>query len=102
MNCINYTILSHSVSVSGAFPYEGVQDSILLHKLKNGLRLDRPRICTTQLYNLMKDCWLEDPDKRPTFQKIKHQLDMKKRQVYVNFDVLNPCYVFPPTKNGGK
>lgn len=70
---------------------------MILDSLKSGLRLERPEICTTELYDLMLKCWLENPTDRPTFQDIKDQLDMKKRKIYVDFDVLNPSYVFPPT-----
>lgn len=69
---------------------------MVLHNLKCGARLKMPEICTTDLYKLMLKCWMENPVERPTFQEIKDQLDMKKRKIYVDFDILNPSYVFPP------
>lgn len=89
-------IVINLFSFLGAFPYDTVKDSVLLQSLRSGMRLNRPKICTTQLYNLMRECWLENPEERPTFQEIKEQLNTAKRQIYVNFNVLNPCYVFPP------
>lgn len=71
---------------------------MILTSLKSGVRLERPQICTTELYTLMTKCWSELPAERPTFQEIKDLLDVNKRKVYVEFDFLKPTYVFPPTE----
>lgn len=42
----------------------------LIHK---GERLPKPSICPDNIYDLMKNCWNESPELRPSFEMIfKH------------------------------
>lgn len=84
---------------SGAFPYEHVHDFNVLPELRKGTRLERPKICTDELYVLMLRCWSENPDDRPSFNDLAEQLDVSKRKVYIDFAQLSPKYIFPPTRN---
>lgn len=72
---------------------------MLLYYLQNGKRLSRPEICTDDLYCLMLRCWSRDKSLRPSFAELVELLDVKKRRVYVDFNQLNPMYVFPPASN---
>ena len=36
-------------------------------RMKNGERLPKPENCRLELYQLMRDCWLENEDMRPYF-----------------------------------
>ncbi|KAJ8931027.1 hypothetical protein NQ314_016120 [Rhamnusium bicolor] len=64
-----------------------------------GKRLDRPKICTDDLYALMLRCWSENPAERPSFARLVELLDVKRQKIYVEFNQLSPKYVFPPTRN---
>lgn len=68
---------------------------MVLFSLLKGERLERPEICTDELYNLMIRCWSLDPRLRPTFVELVEILESKGKKVYVDFAQLNPCYVFP-------
>ncbi|XP_044271416.1 mast/stem cell growth factor receptor Kit-like isoform X2 [Tribolium madens] len=93
----SFGVVLWEIGTLGAFPYENVQDSMIQHFLQMGRRLERPEICTDELYSLMKQCWATDPNQRPTFQELVSALDVKAKKVYVNFKQLNPYYVFPPS-----
>lgn len=71
-----------------------------MRHLIDGHRLQRPEICTEQLYELMRQCWSENANDRPFFaeivQKLEHDND-DSAHLYVNFDDIAPNYVFPPT-----
>ncbi|XP_063921755.1 receptor-type tyrosine-protein kinase FLT3-like isoform X3 [Zophobas morio] len=93
----SFGVVLWEIGTLGAFPYESVPDSFIQQFLQLGRRLERPEICTDELYALMRLCWATDPGHRPTFQELVEALDVKKRKIYVNFDQLNPTYVFPPS-----
>lgn len=46
----------------------------LLKLLRSGVRLQMPRLCTPQVYEIMEDCWLADPELRPTFAQLLNRL----------------------------
>jgi len=57
-------------------PYPKMKSSIVVQKvLKEGLRPTIPKKCPESVSKLMRDCWNEDPEKRPTFQEIIHELE---------------------------
>ncbi|CAL8100404.1 unnamed protein product [Orchesella dallaii] len=53
-------------------PYPGVTWSpAFVEHLHNGLRLHKPNYSTSQIYNLMLECWSLEPSQRPTFTELK-------------------------------
>ena len=42
--------------------------------VKSGHRLDCPSGCPESMWNIMSSCWLEDQQKRPTFDQIVKQI----------------------------
>ncbi|CAH1108431.1 unnamed protein product [Psylliodes chrysocephalus] len=91
----SFGVVLWEIGTLGALPYQKTPNSLVLYNLKMGKRLERPRICTDELYTLMLNCWNETPGKRPTFCGIVQQLDCQKKKVYLDFSVLNPTYIFP-------
>ncbi|BES92162.1 proto-oncogene tyrosine-protein kinase receptor Ret-like [Nesidiocoris tenuis] len=84
----------------GASPYPGVTLQNLYHLLKNGYRMQRPANCSKELYEVMRKCWYEDPDERPTFASLVDQFGrmLEKGMDYVNFSIQmisNPAYFNP-------
>ncbi|XP_018571411.1 fibroblast growth factor receptor 3 [Anoplophora glabripennis] len=92
----SFGVLLWEIGTLGAFPYENIPNDLILQALKSGARLSRPEICTDDLYTLMRRCWIENPKDRPTFADIVEDFNAKKH-VYVDFNRVNPNYVFPPT-----
>ena len=43
-------------------------------RLKKGERLPQPKNCLPELYQLMLDCWKENPDNRPEFSECVSRL----------------------------
>lgn len=64
-------------------------------RLKEGYRLQRPIICTDELYELMLRCWNADADERPTFAEIAVMLEKTMTSAYVDFGKVDKNYVFP-------
>ncbi|CAG7830411.1 unnamed protein product [Allacma fusca] len=56
----------------GDSPFAGLLwTSDFAEKLIDGLRLQKPKHATTELYQIMMDCWQLDPHHRPDFEDLK-------------------------------
>ena len=56
-------------------PYPGVQaDESFARKLESGYRMSKPPFSTDDLYKVMKDCWLSEPELRPTFNELAEKM----------------------------
>lgn len=56
-------------------PYPGVQaDESFARKLESGFRMSKPSFSTDDLYKVMKDCWLAEPELRPTFNELAEKM----------------------------
>lgn len=80
----------------GAVPYTKVDNKFILTYLKSGRRLKRPEICTDELFEIMKRCWCQNPDERPSFSELVNLLDHRNKRIYVKFTTIASNYVFPP------
>ncbi|PAV56110.1 hypothetical protein WR25_24070 isoform E [Diploscapter pachys] len=58
----------------GEVPYKDVMSLDLQNHLKDGNRLEKPDLCSDQLYGLMLKCWSLEPGDRLTFEEIKSEL----------------------------
>jgi hypothetical protein len=58
----------------GAVPYEGKDLQGVREFLDQGNRLPRPEYCPHELYYVMLDCWDEQMDQRPDFDKLKTKI----------------------------
>ena len=68
-------MLLWEVFTLGGSPYPGVKTQDLLRLLRQGERLDHPQFASLELYRLMRDCWEEFPQRRPTFRQLVEDLD---------------------------
>ncbi|VDK41767.1 unnamed protein product [Anisakis simplex] len=66
-----YGILLWEIFSLGRVPYPEVSNDDLITYLQDGNRMEQPRFATTEIYNLMRQCWLPDPSSRPTFDECK-------------------------------
>lgn len=85
--------------ITGAVPYQEIKDNqLVLHYLRSGRRLQRPEICTHELFQIMQRCWRRNPQERPSFDELVHQLSNNNRRIYVAFARISSNYVFPPAR----
>nr|XP_029729484.1 fibroblast growth factor receptor 3-like [Aedes albopictus] len=93
-----FGIVLWEIGTLGGYPYPTVSNHELLEFLHNGNRLDRPENCSTELYDLMLHCWMAETDDRPSFDEIFKSLNPHRR-IYIDFNEIEPTYVFPPTSD---
>ncbi|KAI9583703.1 hypothetical protein GQX74_005451 [Glossina fuscipes] len=71
----SYGILLYEIVTLGSAPYPAVTTSRLLNFLKAGHRMEKPKHCTQEIYDLMYSCWHELASQRPSFAEIIKTLD---------------------------
>nr|XP_027200056.1 tyrosine-protein kinase ITK/TSK-like isoform X2 [Dermatophagoides pteronyssinus] len=78
-----YGILTWEVFSLGKLPYGKLTNAEVVEKIREGYRLDKPKQwCPLEILQIMKMCWHEIPEKRPSFQKIEQfLLRLKERDL---------------------
>ena len=71
----SFGIVIYEVLTYGRFPYPGMTNEQVLEALQQGYRMPRPVGCPDKLYDIMTDCWRENPAYRPTFGTLEWQLE---------------------------
>uniref|UniRef100_A0A3B4UMX2 receptor protein-tyrosine kinase n=1 Tax=Seriola dumerili TaxID=41447 RepID=A0A3B4UMX2_SERDU len=84
INCFSPLLVC--VCVSGGTPYCGMTCAELYEKLPQGYRMEKPKNCDNEVYELMKQCWRDRTYERPPFSQISVQLNrmQEARKAYVN------------------
>ncbi|NWT12561.1 KSYK kinase, partial [Vireo altiloquus] len=62
----------------GQKPYRGMKGAEVALMIERGERMERPEVCPTEVYSLMKLCWTYNVDDRPGFVAV----EMKLRNYY--------------------
>lgn len=71
----SFGILLWELCTMGGIPYPGISNRDLYSNLKTGYRMNKPDICSDELYELMLDCWKEDPNERPSFDQLLSRME---------------------------
>ena len=70
----SFGVLLTELVTYGQQPYPGITNSEVIAKLQMGYRTPRPQGCPDHLYEIMLDCWREDPTERPIFETLEWRL----------------------------
>ena len=71
----SFGILLYEVITFGHPPYPGMSSAEAVLQLQKGYRMPPPPGCLDKVYNIMLDCWREEPTSRPTFETLRRQLE---------------------------
>ncbi|XP_068095530.1 tyrosine-protein kinase receptor Tie-1 isoform X2 [Hyperolius riggenbachi] len=82
----SFGVLLWEIVSLGGTPYCGMTCAELYEKLPQAYRMEKPRNCDDEVYDLMRQCWRDRPYERPTFSQISLQLIrmLEARKAYVN------------------
>ncbi|NXG21710.1 TIE1 kinase, partial [Grallaria varia] len=82
----SFGVLLWEIVSLGGTPYCGMTCAELYEKLPQGYRMEKPRNCDDEVYELMRQCWRDRPYERPPFAQISMQLIrmLEARKAYVN------------------
>lgn len=71
----SFGVLLMEIATFGATPYPGMTNIEVVQQVQQGYRMPQPKTCPHLLYNIMLECWANDPNSRPTFQTLHWKLD---------------------------
>ncbi|KAG2461125.1 LCK kinase, partial [Polypterus senegalus] len=71
----SFGILLTEIVTYGRIPYPGMTNPEVIQNLERGYRMPIPENCPEELYDIMKRCWKELPEDRPTFEYLKSVLE---------------------------
>ncbi|XP_062308610.1 tyrosine-protein kinase receptor Tie-1 isoform X1 [Osmerus eperlanus] len=82
----SFGVLLWEIVSLGGTPYCGMTCAELYEKLPQGYRMEQPRNCDDEVYEMMRQCWRDRPYERPPFSQISVQLNrmQEARKAYVN------------------
>uniref|UniRef100_G1LGZ2 Tyrosine-protein kinase receptor n=1 Tax=Ailuropoda melanoleuca TaxID=9646 RepID=G1LGZ2_AILME len=84
----SFGILIWEILTLGHQPYPTHSNLDVLNYVQTGGRLEPPRNCPDDLWNLLTQCWAQEPDQRPTFHKIQDQLELFRN---VSLNSISQC-----------
>lgn len=67
----SFGILLFEIITLGGAPYPDVEPPHVIDYLQSGQRMEKPDNCSDDLYSIMRECWDDLPDNRPTFSKLQ-------------------------------
>ncbi|XP_030820410.1 tyrosine-protein kinase Lck isoform X3 [Camarhynchus parvulus] len=71
----SFGILLTEIITYGRIPYPGMTNPEVIQNLERGYRMPQPEQCPPELYELMRQCWKESPEERPTFDFLRSVLE---------------------------
>ncbi|XP_078279593.1 proto-oncogene tyrosine-protein kinase LCK-like [Rhinoraja longicauda] len=71
----SFGILLTEIVTYGRIPYPGMSNPEVIQCLERGYRMPQPDDCTPELYMVMKECWSDKPEDRPTFEYLQSVLE---------------------------
>ncbi|XP_061198894.1 tyrosine-protein kinase Lyn isoform X3 [Neopsephotus bourkii] len=70
----SFGILLYEIITYGKIPYPGMSNSDVMVALQRGYRMPRMENCPAELYDIMKTCWKDKAEERPTFDYLQSVL----------------------------
>ena len=83
-----YGVLMWEVFSLGKMPYGRLSNAQVVQIIRDGSRLERPKACPTAVYGLMKLCWSESPEDRPSFARLKLELKLPLRTMRAQIGII--------------
>eukprot|EP00914_Ancora_sagittata_P013128 GHVO01025579.1.p1 GENE.GHVO01025579.1~~GHVO01025579.1.p1 ORF type:complete len:699 (+),score=42.80 GHVO01025579.1:45-2141(+) len=93
----SYGVLLWEIFTLGGSPYPSVPVEKLFDLLLHGHRMEPPPYSTSDMYNIMLQCWRQTPEERPSFPHLRDELDRMLVLIaddYLDLDPLKTTMTF--------
>ncbi|KAH8269288.1 hypothetical protein KR018_001303 [Drosophila ironensis] len=92
-----FGVLCWELITLGASPYPGIAPQNLWSLLKTGYRMERPENCSEAVYSIVRTCWADEPNSRPSFKFLASEFEklLGNNAKYIDLEtnaVSNPMY----------
>jgi fyn-related kinase len=71
----SFGIVLYEIVTYGKSPYPSITNGETVTKTEQGYRMPQPPGCPEKLYDMMLNCWRENPNDRPTFATLHRELE---------------------------
>lgn len=85
----SFGILLYEIMTFGQMPYPAMTNYQVVQRVPQGYRMPSPPNCPRVLYDIMKDCWKEHEQDRPTFETLQWRLEDFFDQDMTSYDDAN-------------
>ena len=68
----------------GRQPYSGIELKNVMPRVIEGHRLDQPKGCPDDVWDVVYSCWVREPNRRPTFRQLRKAFEYLMKQHAVN------------------
>ncbi|XP_044180575.1 fibroblast growth factor receptor 3-like isoform X2 [Acropora millepora] len=76
----SFGVVLYEIFTIGGQPYPRVNAWKVVELLNDGYRMPKPNHVAEALYQVMLKCWQEQPDDRPSFEQLRHELKLMENQ----------------------
>jgi c-src tyrosine kinase len=76
----SFGILLWEIYSFGRVPYPRIPLADVVKHVEKGYKMEAPEGCPPEVYEIMRQAWDLNPEKRPTFQDVKAKLAHLKQQ----------------------
>ncbi|XP_066024433.1 fibroblast growth factor receptor 2 [Pocillopora verrucosa] len=76
----SYGILLYEIFTIGGSPYPRMDGRKIANLLQEGYRMPKPQHLDDKLYEIMKKCWRDEPNLRPSFEELRNKLSKMENQ----------------------
>lgn len=89
----SFGVLLWEMVTLGASPYPGVALVDLYRLLSEGYRMQQPANCSDEIYDIISQCWCENPTDRPSFSGVCSRLEtlLVQNVDYLDLDNIDIC-----------
>ncbi|XP_022098502.1 LOW QUALITY PROTEIN: fibroblast growth factor receptor 3-like [Acanthaster planci] len=100
----SFAVLMWEIVTIGSYPFPGMSSKKLIKELQRGYRMARPDHCSGDVYDIMLDCWRENPASRPTFENLRNRLEAilieSRNYLVLDFDEHLYDYTYSGSSDG--
>jgi hypothetical protein len=68
----------------GRQPYSGIELKNVMPRVIEGKRLEQPKGCPDDVWDVVYSCWVREPNRRPTFRQLRKAFEYLMKQHAVN------------------
>lgn len=79
----SFGILLWEIYSFGRVPYPRIPLADVVKHVEKGYKMEAPEGCPPEVYEIMRQAWDLNPDRRPNFQEVKNKLFLLKQQTTV-------------------
>jgi len=85
----SYGVVLYEIFTLGGLPYPRMEGRKIAKLLREGYRMPKPEHVDDKLYQIMMNCWLCEPESRPSFTVLTKQLKEMENQHerLINMDI---------------